>query len=516
VMPALSSNANQTFQPGDERVLRPIPSGRHPTIVSSPPGHAGDVTLRLQELLDELKGLLSVASNPSQSVRSQDEDIRLPALPPTAEKRTYDQMVAPDESIDHAMSLSRFRGDDDLSFVPNDQTFAPRPFYLQSRKPATRGVASPKRDLAASLPSMPLSNCVSGKCYLPPPDEGSSLLNEYLHDFNSRIPLFHPEAIYNYVRDCYSGVADRTPLCWVLAYIALGIAHRLRAVSLFAVADDTINAEFYLNKCLAVLPDLLLQEPTLPLVQALLGVSALLQTSDRSRKAPLFVSTAMRMAQDLAYNEADQGRDKGRSRENQEVYVFWIAFFMDTAMNLRAIRPNTQKLVDISAPLPNPSSADSWASISSNNYSADGEVNVFSLHASLALIQAEALEELFSVKARQRSPTLTATAFESIVLKLDIWRRTNPLADANAPAMLKSMYRSDVVHSITLEASYFETLYQLHAANALGAFTHRLDVFSPTGLRSAAGLISFEIYADAHHLLEFAALISQGNVSVTW
>jgi hypothetical protein len=337
-----------------------------------------------------------------------------------------------------------------------------------------------------------------------------------LHDFNSRIPLFHPEVIYGYVRDCYSGIADRTPLCWVLAYIALGIAHRLRAVSLFAVADNTTNADFYLNKCLAVLPDLLLQEPTLPLIQALLGVSTLLQTSDRSRKAPLFVSTAMRMTQDLAYNEAGQGRDEGLSRDNQEVYVFWIAFSMDTAMNLRAIRPNTQKLVDISAPLPNLSSSDSWASIAPDSYSVDGEVNVFALHASLALIQAEALEELFSVKARQRSAILTASTFESIISKLNIWRRTNSLANAEAPAMLKSMYRSDVVHSITLEASYFETLYQLHAANALGAFAHRLDVFSPAGLRSAARLISFDIYADAHRLLGFAALISQGNVSVTW
>jgi hypothetical protein len=129
-----------------------------------------------------------------------------------------------------------------------------------------------------------------GSVTFPPPDEGTSLLNEYLHDFNSRIPLFHPETIYNYVCDCYSGIADRAPLCWVLAYIALGIAHRLRAVSLFAVADDTTNADFYLNKCLAVLPDLLLQEPTHPLIQALLGVSTLLQTSDSSRKAPLFVS----------------------------------------------------------------------------------------------------------------------------------------------------------------------------------------------------------------------------------
>jgi hypothetical protein len=163
-MPALPSNASK---PSDERVLLPITSGCHPATVSSPPEHAGDATLRLQELLNELKGLLSGASNPSQSVRSQYEDIRLPASPPVAEKRTYDQMVALDESIDHAMPLSRFRRDDNLSFITNTQTFAPRPFYLQPRKSATRGLTSPKRDQAVSLPSMPLNNCVSRKCYLP-------------------------------------------------------------------------------------------------------------------------------------------------------------------------------------------------------------------------------------------------------------------------------------------------------------------------------------------------------------
>lgn len=185
-------------------------------------------------------------------------------------------------------------------------------------------------------------------------------------------------------------------------------------------------------------------------------------------------------------------------------------------MNLRAIRPNTQKLVDISVPLPSHSSSDSWASITSDDYTEDREVNFFELHASLALIQAEAFEKLLSVEARQRLATFTASAFKSIISKLDIWRRTNPLADADAPSMLNSMYRSDVVHSIILEASYFGTLYQLHAANALRAFARRLDVFSPNGLRSAAGLISFDVFADAQRLLEFAALIPQGNVSVTW
>ena len=362
---------------------------------------------------------------------------------------------------------------------------------------------------------MLLKNCSSGNCFLPPPDHASSLLNEYLHDFNSRIPLFRPETIYTHVRDCYSGAADGTPLSWVLTYIALGIGHRLRAMSLFADVDDASNAEWYLSKCLAVLPDLLLQEPTLPLVQALLGVSILLQTSIRSRKAAVFVSTALRMAQNLAYNEARQDHDSNIDRDSQEGYVFWIAFFMDTEMNLTATRPNTQKLVEISVPLPNLTCSNWWLSNPPDEATVD-HINVFSLHASLALLQAEALEELFSVKARQLPPIQTTTAFEKIITGLEKWKGTYPLAGRDGQAMLNSMYRSGVVLCINLEASYFETLYQLHASNVLGGFTRHLDIFSVDELRSSSGIICFDIYADAQRLLEFTALASQSNLPVTW
>lgn len=103
-------------------------------------------------------------------------------------------------------------------------------------------------------------------------------MSEYIHDFNSVMPLFHPQTIYTQVRAYYSGEVATQRLYWVMAYVVLGIGHRLRAMSLFATSEDTSNGEFYLNKCLEVLPDLLLQGPSLQIVQALLGISILLQT----------------------------------------------------------------------------------------------------------------------------------------------------------------------------------------------------------------------------------------------
>jgi hypothetical protein len=511
-MPAVSSEATQTFTPSSESRTQSKPSRSRPNRVSPPSWRVEDDGNRLQECLDELQGLLSGASIPAQPPHRR-ENARLSTLQATTEKRAYDQIVDFDELINREISVSRPKRDDNYSLIANAQKFAPSSFYIQPGQTTAGEAVLAKNNYVVRLPSMSLEDCISGKCFLPPPDEASSLLKEYLHDYNSRIPLFNPETICMHMRDCYSGAADGSPKSWVLAYITLGFGHRLRAMSLFAAVDDNSKADWYLNKCLSVLPDLLLEEPTLELVQALLGVSVLMQSSDRSRKAALFVSTAMRMAQNLAYNESGEDDEQNSSKEKQELYVFWIAFFMDTAMNLRATRPNTTKLVDISAPLPHLGSLD--PSTRDGN-GLNREVNMFALHTSLAFIQAEALEELFSVKARRRSAPSIANALKSVISKLGNWNKNNPLAGVDASSILKSMYLSDVMHAIVLEATYFETLYQLHAANALGAFASRLNVFSPDGLRMAGRKTLFELYADAHRFLEFAGLISEKNVPIIW
>jgi hypothetical protein len=516
-MPTLPSDAIQSSEASGVGSLQTMPD-HSPTVAASPYKLAEDKTTRLLQSIDELKSLLSVSiSNyPGQPSETQQQEVTTPGLPSTAQERTKIVIDKLDRILNHDTSMSSSTRDGGTALITNSQPFAPASSYLHPNLPAAHDVAPILKTQAASIPSMSLKNCVSGQCHLPPPSEGSSLLNEYLHDFNSRIPLFNPETIRNHVRECYSGTADQMPLKFVLAYIAIATGYRLRAMTVFAIADDTLKADFYLNKCLAVLPDLLLQEPTLQLIQALLGVALLLYTSHRSKKAALFVSTAMRLAQDLSYNEYDQDRDERLSSDKQEIYVFWIAFLMDTSMNLRANRPNTQKLVDISVPLPDLNSINSLALDTSANTTGQREVNLFALHSSLAVIQAEALEELFSVKARQQSPALIATSFRSVISKLQLWRRSNPLAAIDATRMLSSMYRSDVMHSVMLEGSYFEFLYQLHAANTLGAFHRRIDVFSADSLRSAAGLMSFDIYSDAQRMLELANLVSQGDLSVTW
>lgn len=77
---------------------------------------------------------------------------------------------------------------------------------------------------AHGWPPPPAAKC---KCdwYLPPPDMATSLLAEYLTDFNTAVPLYQPQAIVEHLRVCYAGESDESSVAWTSAYVVFGLAH---------------------------------------------------------------------------------------------------------------------------------------------------------------------------------------------------------------------------------------------------------------------------------------------------
>jgi len=342
-------------------------------------------------------------------------------------------------------------------------------------------------------------------CFLPPINEGHALLTEYLRDFNSKVPLLAPEAIYSHVRDCYSGVAKGIASSWILTYLVFGIAHQLRALSVVTAYNDTSRAEFYLEKCLDSFTKVLLEEPTERLVQCLLGVAIMLQHSPRSHRVASFISIAVRMAQELGYNEAQVSESQDSTQGRVKNYLFWICFFMDTDLSVYALKPSTHKYMDITAALPNAIDGDWWSTYSES--SLDG-INIFFLHSSLAILQAQALEELFSVKANAQ-PVKQRIAFQSITAKLATWRRNSGLV------AVTGLQGSDLLHLALLEATYFRTVYQLEASQQIGRFTYRQDMFSHVALRSQRHHQDSKVYEDACRLLLLLASLPAGIASLS-
>ena len=292
----------------------------------------------------------------------------------------------------------------------------------------------------------------------------------------------------------------------MLTYVVLGIAHRLRALDPTVRSDEISKTEQYLDKCLNSFSNVLLEEPNERIVQCLLGIAIILQDSPRSHRCSSFVSIALRMAQELGYNEA--GRSESKTKV--ESYLFWIAFSMDANFSMCTLTPNTQKHAEISISLPRSDGNDWWSMHPEPDdklINRPSGTNLFFLHCSLAMIQAQALEEVFSPKANPQ-PVQYNLALHTLITKLESWRRDSQIAPAEG---LKS---SELLHLAMLQASYFRTMYQLMAAQQTGVVNFRYDLFSHIALRAQKHSQQSTLYADAHRILCLLALPPVGILSL--
>lgn len=379
------------------------------------------------------------------------------------------------------------------------------------RVPLTREFPVPK--LPSQLPYVE-GTCGTNSCYLPPAEDAHFILQEYLHDYNSKIPLFSPEALYTLFRDCYAGVANDRPLAWVLLYTTIGMTYRLRAMSVFASPDDTGQAEWYLSTALTRLPELLVQPPCVRLIQACISIAWLLETSSRCERAPFFASTALRLATELGYNDLPTNTAPTLD-ELEAHHVFWLAFFIETHFSFAERRTGPLRIADIATPLPAPGVSNWWDPSQVNSVS-HSSLNIFALHCSLAVLEAEAAEELFSVQARKRPVEELDALAKGHLDKLAAWRRCNVLSRTDANDIVRSMYRSDIILCVVVEAAYFRAFYQLHAARTLCDWKEKVNVFSPEALQLIMRLDNRPLMDEALRFLRLTVLMPQGNLSTTW
>lgn len=333
-------------------------------------------------------------------------------------------------------------------------------------------------------------------------------------DFNRAYPLYRPHVIVDHLRICYAGESDGTAVSWVSAYVVFGLAYMLRGMSATAMKQDNELARYYLARNYISLNRLLLSEPSLGLVQCLIGVALLVQSTPCGRNVPdgHFLSTSLRVAQSLAYH--DDGTDMctlGRDIE-QERRVFWLGFINDTNTSMVSNAPTTQRREDIVAPKPDENPSDSLGAV----IAAEGhwKVNIFSLRVNLALLQAEAIEQVLSVWARNKAPLDVDAAATIVLARLQVFH-SHEIFELSPAQLFELLYRSDIVHTVSLEASYFATIYRLHAFLALDN-NPRINPFAIETLRRIATMTEHKSYAEAKRLLNLLPIAPRGDVGLYW
>jgi hypothetical protein len=288
----------------------------------------------------------------------------------------------------------------------------------------------------------------------------------------------------------------------------------LRGMSATATKQDNELAKYYLSRTYTSLTKLLLSPPSLGLIQCLIGTAWLIRTTPCGRNVPEghFLSTSLRVAQSLAYHDDEiEGVDPERDIQ-QERRVFWLAFINDTNASMVSNSPTTHRREDIVAPKPEENPSDSLGAV----VSAEGNwtANVFRLRVNLALIQAEAIEQVFSIKARNTLPMDLDAAAALVLARLQGFHE-HEIFTLNPAQLFQLLYRSDITHTVVLESSYFATVFRLTAFLALDK-NPRINPFALDGLRRLSTIKLQRSYQEAKKLLSLLPIAPRGDCGLYW
>lgn len=340
-------------------------------------------------------------------------------------------------------------------------------------------------------------------CSFPPISGGLFLLQEFLEDFNKATPLFEREAISKLFHECYKDRPDEDLLSWIAMKLVLAIAHRLRAMSPLGVGQDSENAELYLQECLTKVPKILMYRSSLLLCQCYLAFAIALSTSPNSLPAAMFVTMALRVLEDLRLDHVFEDNS-----DTQLQRVFWIAYRMDVDMSLRSGRLPSVSPTLINFHLPD----DTIGEIHSTND--QFKINIFRLHAELAILQAELAEQVQS-SSMTRQSVFDCTATWPVDIKLQKWRQ-NSAFHISVDSLQRALHRSDLVHVTVLEAAYFTSAYVLSAQQSENPVARRRP-FSVEGLRDVFSRTKpQQLHADAIRFIALITPIPGENVAVKW
>ena len=359
-------------------------------------------------------------------------------------------------------------------------------------------------------PVPPLSDY---ELYLPSPELGTTLLAEYLTDLNSAYPLYQPHVIADHLRTCYAGHADRSPVAWCSAYIIFSMAHLVRAMSPTGTSYDTDMAQYYLARVYSGLNDLLNEPPSLGQVQCLLGVALLIQSSSCSynKAEGHFVSTALRIIRSITADVPHLDSPLAPPDGAQQRRVFWIAFMNDVNLSMMNNTPTTHRLEEVT------NCAD-FVAVELRDIAQGGNswrIHVFWLSTRLALLETEAIDQVLSLRPHNHVHLDVAAAAALVLARLQAFREQHQIFQLKPSHLFQLLYRTDIVHVVTMEAMYFATVFRLHALMALDMNTS-INPFEMGGLVRMSQVKEHKSYEAAKRLMSMLPIAPRGNVALYW
>ncbi|KAK2802788.1 hypothetical protein FQN51_004316 [Onygenales sp. PD_10] len=308
---------------------------------------------------------------------------------------------------------------------------------------------------------------------LPPLEQVLPIIQIYLQDFNSALPLFHADTLLRLVHDCYSaGPLQRDPVVWAAINVVLALA---RPHS-FVASHDVPSSVACLSRAESVLSRVVLGDIQLLNIQVLVGMVMLLQASQDLKPALVLIATTIRLAHSIGLHDRTYSAHLDSLQASQRACVFWLAYILDKDLSMRSKQPSIQIDDDINLDLPSPTALlynEDRSNINNADdamgviTTADGtaRMNYLTARIQLAAVEGGVYDYIYSTRSRKRSPEERSRALQSVACALEQWKASipsefNALAGSRrvAPGMLRFL---GALHSTSLACATL--INQAHA-----------------------------------------------------
>ncbi|KAF2011116.1 hypothetical protein BU24DRAFT_355113 [Aaosphaeria arxii CBS 175.79] len=270
----------------------------------------------------------------------------------------------------------------------------------------------------------------------------------YLRDFNSVLPLFHPDTLLRLVHDCYSvGPLQRDPVAWAAINIVLALARRHDLV----VDQDIPSSATCLSRAESVLSRVVLGSVQLLNVQVLVGMVMLLQASHDLKPSLILIATTLRLAHSIGLHDRDYSAHLDIREARQRDYVFWLAYILDKDLSMRSKQPSIQNDDDINLDMPSPEVLnydenkrkinkiqDDQTSGVITTVDGNLQMNFLTARIQLAAVEGGVYDYIYSTRSRKRSPEERSRALQSVSHALEQWKASIP-SEFNAEVGSKSV-----------------------------------------------------------------------------
>jgi hypothetical protein len=308
---------------------------------------------------------------------------------------------------------------------------------------------------------------------LPPLEHILPIIQIYLENFNSVLPLFHADTLLQLVHDCYSvGPLQRDPISWAAINVVLALAQRHNLVA----SHDVPSSAACLSNAESVLSRVVLGDIQLLNIQVLVGMVMLLQASHDLKPALVLIATTIRLAHGIGLHDRAYSAHLDSLHARQRACVFWLAYILDKDLSMRSKQPSIQVDDDINLDLPsstvlqynegrsNIRNTDDTTGVITTT---DGTVrmNYLTARIQLAAVEGGVYDYIYSARSRKRNAEERSRALQSVARALEQWKASipsefNALAGSRrvAPSMLRFL---GVLHSTSLACTTF--INQAHA-----------------------------------------------------